>query len=343
MKQFLFYLLIVLLLNACEQTKQDVHIRQIISFGTTVEVTLSNVSRTHADKALDSIEQELNYMHEQWHAWRPSSITQLNEQLQSGYSFTINKQLRPLIVQSKDLYNKSLTYFNPAIGKLIQIWGFYQDNPQTTNSLPSGDDINRLVRSNPNMDNIILTKETIRGTNSDLQLDFGGYAKGYGVQQLVEQLKAQDIHNAMINAGGDIKVIGTRQQRPWRVAIEDPYKREPLGWLYLESDESIFSSGDYRRYFEVAGKRYHHIINPQTGYPTEQARGATVVVNDPAVADAAATALMVAPQSDWLKLKENMNLKHILVVANDGTLHCDKAFAKRLALFSEKKLNIIDQ
>lgn len=334
---------LALILVGCEPNKPEVHVRQVISFGTTVEVTLSGVTASHADQALDIIEQELNYMHEQWHAWRPSSITQLNEQLQSGYSFAIDEKIRPLLEQSKDLYQKSLSYFNPAIGKLIETWGFYQDNPQLTNALPSGDTINRLVQSNPNMDDIVLTKQSVRGTNPDLQLDFGGYAKGYGVHQLIAQLQAQDIHNAMINAGGDIHVIGQRENRPWKVAIEDPYKREPLGWLYLESNESIFSSGDYRRYFEVAGKRYHHIINPKTGYPTEEARGATVIAEDPAVADAAATALMVAPPRDWLTVKQNMGLKHILIVAKDGTLHCDRALAERLTLFSDKKLNIIDE
>jgi thiamine biosynthesis lipoprotein len=342
-KHLLLIFLCILALSGCEKSSNQVHVRQITSFGTTVEVTLSAVSASDADQALDTIEQELNYMHEQWHAWRPSSITRLNKQLQSGQPFSVDEQLLPLLNQSKELYSKSLTYFNPAIGKLIELWGFYQDNPQITASLPPETMINQLVLSNPNMDHIVISDYQVRGTNSDIQLDFGGYAKGYGVQQLIEQLRAQGISNAMVNAGGDIKVIGKRQERNWRVAIDDPYQEQPLGWLYMESGESIFSSGDYRRFFEVDGKRYHHIIDPNTGYPTEQARAATVIADDPAVADAAATALMVAPQSDWLRIMQNMGLKHILIVTNDGTLHCDQGFAERLTLFSAKKPHIIDE
>ncbi len=336
------YFLLIALIVACSRTEPEVQIRQIVSFGTTVEVTLANISQAEADIALTAIEQELHFMHDQWHAWRPSSITRLNEQLQSGKPFELDRDLIPLIEQSKQLYLSSMTYFNPAIGKLIQLWGFYQDNPQLNQSLPDDSEIQELVISNPNMNDIQLNDGFAIGMNPNLQVDFGGYAKGYGVEQLIKQLKLHGIHDAMINAGGDIKVIGKKQDRHWKVAIEDPYNKTPLGWLYLDSGESIFSSGDYRRFFTIEGKRYHHIIDPETGYPSQHARGATVIVEDGAIADAAATALMVAPQHDWMKLKENMGLKHILVVANDGTLYCDAELATRLNLLSDKSIRILE-
>ena len=191
----------VLVTQGCSNPESSAHVRQIISFGTTVEVTVAGVSEVEANQALAKIEQELHYMHDQWHAWRPSSVTQLNQQLQSQQTFEIDDALLPLIRQSKSLYQSSLTYFNPAIGKLIELWGFYKDDPNENKSLPNKDAIKRLLSSNPNMNDIVIKESNVIGLNSDLQLDFGGYAKGFGVEQLIEQLQSLNINNAMVNAG----------------------------------------------------------------------------------------------------------------------------------------------
>ena len=341
--RFLAYVCLIVLICSCAQPENHTHVRQVISFGTTVEVTLAGVTEERANIVLAAIEAELHYMHDQWHAWRPSSITRLNQDLQTGDQFTLDADLRPLIEQSKQLYEMSLTYFNPAIGKLIELWGFYRDDPQSNKSLPDVKAIETLLIANPNMNDIELVDDTVRGLNQAIQLDFGGYAKGYGVEQLIILLQQSGIGHAMVNAGGDIKVIGQKHNRPWKVAIEDPHMKTALGWIYLNSGESIFSSGDYRRYYEIDGQRYHHIIDPETGFPTTHARGATVVADDGAIADAAATALMVAPKDDWMKLKESMGLKHILVVARDGTLYCDPQLAQRLNLLTNKTIQILEE
>lgn len=327
---------------SCSQPEQQEFKTKILSFGTYIDVTLADIEPQQARQAIDRIESQLDIMHDNWHAWRPSAITRLNTQLQSGQTFTINPDIRPLVVQSKQLYQNSLGYFNPAIGKLIELWGFYSDEPENNRQLPSDARIKELVTSNPSMDDILLADQTsAKGTNPDLQIDFGGYAKGFGVEQLIEQLQANGIENALINAGGDIKGIGSNHGRPWRIAIEDPQSGQPLGWLELKSGESIFSSGDYIRFFELNGIRYHHIIDPATGYPSIRAHGVTVIAHDAAVADAAATALMVAPKQDWLKIKEKMALSHLLIVDRDGKLYCDKAFADRLHLIGNRHLQLL--
>ncbi|RLA04988.1 MAG: FAD:protein FMN transferase, partial [Gammaproteobacteria bacterium] len=104
----------------------------------------------------------------------------------------------------------------------------------------------------------------------------------------------------------------------------------------LTNDESVFSSGDYRRNFTKNGKSYHHIIDPRTGYPSENARAITVVHSKGSVADAAATALMVANEDQWLDIAKNIGLTHLLVVDKDGKLYSDKLFAERLHLSDEK-------
>jgi len=328
-------------LIACTDPVEPVHKTKILSFGTYVDVSISGVNKQQASIAIQRIEQELDYMHQQWHAWRPSSITQLNAQLQSQKEFQIQPDLLPLLIQSKLLYRRSNGYFNPAIGKLIELWGFYKDDPQSNLLIPETKAIESLLNSSPNMDDIIIQDNLVRGSNPHIQIDFGGYAKGFGVEQLVKQLRANNISNALINAGGDIKAIGSVINRPWKIAIQNPHNSSPLGWVNLNSNESIFSSGDYQRFFEYQGKRYHHIINPKTGYPSSNAKAVTVITEDAAEADAAATALMVAPKAEWFSLAKKLQLDHVLIVDSSGKLYCDDLFAKRLQLVEQQQLNLL--
>jgi len=323
------------IINSCSETEQ-VYSRQILSFGTQIDVTLFGIEKAEADLAILKIEAELDLMHNNWHAWHKSSITKLNKQLQSGTEFTVDSKILPLIIESKRLYTQSDGLFNPAIGKLIELWGFYKDDPSQNKSLPSDKSISELVKSKPSMDDIVINGHQLKGLNSDIQLDFGGYAKGYGVDALVEQLKNQGIHNALINAGGDIKGIGNIGQRPWRIAIQHPAKDQALGWLDLNPNESIFTSGDYRRNYTIENQQYHHIIDPRTGYPSKHAHSVTVVHSSGAIADAAATALMVATPAEWLKIAKQIGLKHLLIVDKNGQLYADELFISRIHLLGQK-------
>jgi len=327
-------LVISLLLSSCQQQEKSFQ-RRVLSFGTQIDVTLYGIKQEKADVAIKQIEEQLDVMHIQWHAWRKGSLTKLNKQLKSGIPFQADEAVLPLVIESQQIYNKTKGLFNPAIGKLIELWGFYRDNPQDNISIPPAAKIKQLLDSNPNMSNILINGNSLRGTNPDIQLDWGGYAKGYGVDRLVEQLRKQGIHNALINAGGDLRAIGSHGNRAWTIAIQHPDNEQPLGWIELSDDESVFSSGDYRRKFTNEGKNYHHIIDPRTGYPSENARAITVIHDNGAVADATATAIMVAKPDEWLEIAKNIGLKHLLVIDKDGQLYSDQLFTQRLHLTDE--------
>jgi len=306
--------------------------RQILSFGTQIDITLYGVEPSKADQAIKHLETQLDVMHIQWHAWRKGSLTKLNGQLQSGEFFLADAEVLPLVIESQQLFIKTKGLFNPAIGKLIELWGFYRDNPEANTKIPPQEAIQALLNSNPTMMDIIIEDNLLKGTNPDIQIDFGGYAKGYGIDRLVEQLKAQNINHALINAGGDIKAIGQPGNRAWKIAIQHPTKQEALGWIELEDGEGVFSSGDYQRNFTKEGRVYHHIIDPRTGYPSQHAKAVTVIHPNGAIADASATALMVASHEQWLEIAKNIGLKHLLIVDGDGQLYSDSLFAERLHL-----------
>ncbi|MCP3675841.1 MAG: FAD:protein FMN transferase, partial [Gammaproteobacteria bacterium] len=222
--KLVFFITVLQVISACQQPSKEFTQRRILSFGTHVDVTLYGVEQPKADAAILEIENQLDYMHNQWHAWRKSSLTKLNEKLVSGVPFKADAKLLPLLIESKELYLKTKGLYNPAIGKLIQLWGFYSDNPEKNNNIPPAEKIQQLLNSNPNMSHVSINGEIVLGSNTDLQLDLGGYAKGYGVDRLVEQLKSQGIYNALVNAGGDLRAIGSPGDRSWTIAIQDPNK-----------------------------------------------------------------------------------------------------------------------
>ena len=110
-----------------------------------------------------------------------------------------------------------------------------------------------------------------------MQLDLGGYAKGYALDRAAELLRKQGIHNALINIGGNVLALGQHGNRPWRVGIQHPRKPGALATLELHDGEAIGTSGDYQRYFMLGKVRYCHLIDPRSGYPMQGVQAVTVL------------------------------------------------------------------
>jgi thiamine biosynthesis lipoprotein len=221
--------------------------------------------------------------------------------------------------------------FNPAIGSLIALWGFHRDDPSGSRP-PSADQIERLVAANPRMSDLILDGIRLYSTNPAVQLDFGAFGKGYGVDLAIRHLRDLGVKNAIVNAGGDLRAIGSRAGRPWRVAIRRPSGGGVFATIDVQGDESVFTSGDYERNFVFEGRTYHHIIDPKTGRPARDTRAVTVVHTDAITADAAATALFIAGPEDWEEVAKAMGIRYVLLLDSAGLLHMNPAMAQRIRL-----------
>jgi thiamine biosynthesis lipoprotein len=171
------------------------------------------------------------------------------------------------------------------------------------------------------MDDVAIDGIEMYSTNDAVRLDLGGFAKGYGVDVAIEHLREMGITNAVVNAGGDLRAIGRHGNRPWRVGIRNPRGPGILASVDVQGDESVFTSGDYERYFEYEGIRYYHILDPRTGYPARGARSVTVFDDNAAEADAAATAIFVAGPEEWYEVAKSMGIKAVMLVDTRGTIY----------------------
>lgn len=323
---------ILLLLVLWQSTPNlPVHNKRFMAFGTLMDVSIVGVSEELSEQASSQLEQDFEKMHELWHAWNPGPLGRVNELIAKNEAFAAPTSVLPLIATGQQLAEQSEHLFNPAIGHLIDIWGFHKDNPEGQKP-PEAKAIEDWVKKNPRMSDLTINGFKLQSSNNSVKLDFGAFGKGVGIDRAIETLREMGINNAIVNAGGDLRAIGSRAGKPWRIAIKRPSGAGVLGVIKTSSDESIFTSGDYERNFTYEGKRYHHIIDPRTGYPAEGVSSVTVIHSNATTADAAATALFVAGPKDWHRIARKLGVQYVLMIDSNGTLHMNPAMKKRIEL-----------
>ncbi len=327
------FLLLLLPFTGCEKA-EPVFNSRFLAFGTLTDISILGVSHERALAASQALEEDFVTMHEAWHAWNPGPLGRTNELLKQGQPFSAPPSVLGLLVKSKQLANDSEHLFNPAIGRLINLWGFHSDNPECKQP-PQDESIKLLVGENPNMNDIRIDGFHLQSSNPVVKLDFGAIGKGHGIDMAVEHLKELGIKNAIVNSGGDLRAIGSRSGHPWRIAIRSPSGSGTFGFLHIKGDESVFTSGNYERNYVCEGQTYHHIIDPRTGYPAKGTSSVTVIHSDASTADAAATALFVAGPSDWHRIARKMGIRYVLLIDTNGIAHMNPAMRQRVALMDQ--------
>ena len=337
---FFLPLFITLLSVSCDKEPAQEFKRTILKFGTLIDVTLYNVEPALAEKALNQIEANFNQYHADWTSWHDSPLTRANQKLASGESFLIHASIAPLIKDSQVLSKNSHGLFNPSINQLISLWQFHRSDEADIQP-PNHQDILEWLQKKPSMDNLKLDGQQLRSSNPAVQLSFGAFAKGYAIDLCFDYLQNIGIKNAVINAGGDLSVRGQHGERPWKIGIRHPREDHIIAWPEAQDQESIFTSGDYERFYEHKGQRYHHILDPRTGYPARGSTSVTVIHNNAGTADAAATALFVAGPEQWQNIARSMGIEYVMLIDTQGNIHMTTKMAQRIHFSKNQSGNIL--
>jgi len=164
-------------------------------------------------------------------------------------------------------------------------------------------------------------RRTVAFAAPGVRLNLGGIGKGYAIERGAGILARAGVEHALLNAGGDSRVIGDRRGAPWMVGLRDPRDRERVLARIPLIDEAISTSGDYERYFERDGTRYHHILNPHSGHPVSGTRSATVIGPDATLTDALSTTVFVLGVAEGMALIASMADYEAVVVDAAGRLY----------------------
>ena len=159
---------------------------------------------------------------------------------------------------------------------------------------------------------------TVHFLEEGVRINLGGIAKGYVVERGIDILRRRGISNAIVTAGGDSRLLGDRRGRPWMVGIRDPRNDGQVAISVPLADEAISTSGDYERYFDEDGVRYHHIIQPSTGEPAGGVHSATVFGPDAVITDALSTSVFVMGVERGLTLIGNLPDYESIVIDDEG-------------------------
>lgn len=305
------------------------HQASFFIFGTQVDLDLRGIDAQSASSHFAQINQDLMSYHRDWHPWEPGELTDLNRLISEGQSMVISQETRKMLSLAKLLARQSDSQFNPAIGGLIRLWGFHTDRYPVQTPPPSATAINDWLSHSPTMEQLFLEGANVSSSNHKLQLDVSGFAKGYAVDRVIDRLKLAEVPAALINAGGDLRAYG-QSADAWRIAVRNPVSGDVLAGISINGDEAIFTSGNYIRYKEHDGMRYSHILDPSTGYPVDRIVSATVIANEGSIADAAATALIIAGESGIRPLMHAMSLTHVLLLDAEGCAHLDHQLQQRI-------------
>jgi len=329
----LFTLICVCFLASCGPAQEpESYEYTIIALGTVVNIEIVSTDEQLARQAYDELQVLLAELGHDWYAFGDGELGRVNAALARGSSVQTTPELSALIERSLVYRTMSDGLFDPVIGNLVELWGFADFDTQVTTPVPPSDTAIDSWRDNPApRHSISVSQQTISATGP-VRLDLGGVAKGTVLTRATALFERLGVHDAMIDAGGDLRVIGSHGQRPWRVGIRNPLADDIIATVELQSGEAIVTSGNYERFFDHDGKRYQHVLDPQTGRPVESTAGVTVIHVDPELADAAATALMVAGPSRFDEITARMGITTALLINYAGELSMTATMQRRIAL-----------
>lgn len=287
--------------------------RTALIMGTLVEIRAYPNPAGDAAAAVDAAFAEMRRLDKLLSSYEPASeISQLSA---STEALELSAETVALLRQGQQLARRTQGAFDMTLGRVNQLWGIAGDNPRVPDPAAL-----RAALQGSGPDALTISGRRVTKADPRLQVDLGGIAKGYAIDRAVAVLRRAGITSAAVNAGGDIRLLGRREERPWKIGIQHPRRSDAILLRLKLSDTAVVTSGDYERYFEQDGVRYHHIFDPVDGRPARLCQSVTVVAAQAVQADALATAAFVLGPERGLRLLEDLPEVEGLLVDSAGRL-----------------------
>jgi thiamine biosynthesis lipoprotein len=281
--------------------------------------------------AFDRVFDEFDRLDKLMSVWKEGSdILRINAA--AGKSpVAVSPEVREVLAASQEISEWTAGKFDVTFAALSGLWKFDQN---IDGHVP---DRSKIAPRLPLIDYKGLQIDDRAGTafltRPGMQINPGGIGKGYAIDRAVTILRGAGLADFMVQSGGDMFIAGRRGDRPWRVGIQDP--RAPADTLFaaIEITDAAFStSGDYERYFMRDGRRYHHILDPDTGEPAQLARSASIMARTSTIADGLATGVFVLGPERGMALIERLHDVEGAIIGADNQVHVSSGLQKRLVV-----------
>ncbi|NLI53499.1 MAG: FAD:protein FMN transferase [Clostridiales bacterium] len=307
-------------------------------FDTVTTVILYDTDEQRANARMDELHAllvEYHRLYDIYHAYEGvNNLYTVNEN--AGVApVKVDERILDLVEYAKEMDALTGGRMNVAMGGVLAIWQSYRDagldDPDHA-VLPPMEAL-QAAGEHTDIDAVVIDRAagTLYLSDPETRLDVGAVAKGYAVEKAVEAMKAEGVSAMLLSVGGNVCSIGVRPDGSgWKVAVRDPYSDGNLCVTQV-SGQSVVTSGTYERYYTVDGKRYHHIVDPETLMPSTRYDSVTVIAEESALADALTTGLFCMPIEEGLSLVGALPGVEALWVLQDGTERQSDGFAAYLA------------
>lgn len=292
------------------------HERQADIMGTRISVELFHRDAATARQGIEAVIEEMHRIDAGMSPYIASSeLSRLNREA-SHRPIKVSPELFSLVRRSIDFSELTHGAFDITFASAGYLYDYrLAKRPNAAQLRQSVDLINfrNLVLDHPN--------DSIRYSREGVRIDLGGIAKGYAVDNCIAILQKLGIQSALVSAGGDSRVIGDRWGRPWTIGVRDPRKDNSVVALLPLTDVAVSTSGDYERYFEENGVRYHHIIDPKSGDSARELQSVTIIGPDATTTDALSTSVFVLGLSRGMNLVNRLPGIDAIMVDRTGLMH----------------------
>jgi thiamine biosynthesis lipoprotein len=318
MKNRLPLALVYLSLLVCASPAHAEWVRRVTDgiMGTRITVELWAEDRDKAEHAIDAVLDEMRHIDESMSTYKPTSeVSQVNARAALG-PMRISKELFDLLTTAREYSEITDGAFDITYASVGYMYDFRKrvrpDEAQIAKALPA-----------VNYKHVLLdpAKQTVQFSQQGVRIDLGGIAKGYSVDRGIDILKSLGFTRAYVSAGGDSRIIGDRFGRPWMVGIRDPTKGDGQVITRIPLvNAAISTSGDYERFFEENGVRYHHIIDPHTGHSASKVRSATIIGPYATRTDGLSKTAFVLGPEKAMEIYNRIDDIDAIIVKLDGTI-----------------------
>jgi len=320
MKYFVFIALSIIYIG---QTKsQTLYTKRLMLLGSRFEISVIAKDSIQANNFFNIAINEVNRIDHLISEWKPESQTSAINQNAGISPIKIDIELFELIERSKLISEITDGAFDITWASVDQLWRF----DGSMNALPDSNLINKLQKLIDYKNIILDRKDTSVFLKSiGMKIGMGGIGQGYAAEQVVKILKENGAISGIVNVSGDIKTWGFNTEgKEWTIAITNPFDKAKTFGTFNISNSSVVTSGNYEKYTLIDGKKYAHIINPKTGYPTQGVVSATVFAQNTEIADALATALFVLGPEIGIDRVNQIKDVECLIVDDKGNVLTSK-------------------
>jgi thiamine biosynthesis lipoprotein len=298
-----------------------------VAMGTAIEITLIGEDEESAHQAALQAFQEIKRIETLMSPWLDSSdVTRINRSAGKEW-VKVSPETMEVIKKAQEISELSEGGFDITVGPLTELWRKAREKKIP----PPVEDVKEKLGL-VNFKNIEMDQEgKVFLKKKGMAIDLGGIAKGYAVDRAFKLLKSLGYRNLIVNAGGDLRVGGFKNNQPWSIGIQDPRNPQKIMAKVSVTDTAVATSGDYEKFFLYQGKRYHHIFSPKDGFPTEGCQSVTILYKDGMTADALATAVFVLGPEKGYSLCQKLDGVDYLIVDQEGKIIISPGLKDRIA------------